>query len=114
MEVATRKADMFAARDIEPGEVLQRRKARDDGAEATGGGVTEGAGRGGEARGGAARRETKPWRVHVAARTGTVEDSDTESDAEWDSESEDEWETGDEMEVWGEGPPREVEPERDK
>ena len=58
--------------------------------------------------------ETKPWRVHVAARTGTVEDSDTESDAEWDSESEDEWETGDEMEVWGEGPPREVEPERDK
>ena len=63
---------------------------------------------------GAARRETKPWRVHVAARTGTVEDSDTESDAEWDSESEDEWETGDEMEVWGAGPPREVEPERDK
>ena len=52
--------------------------------------------------------------MHVAARTGTVEDSDTESDAEWDSESEDEWETGDEMEVWGEGPPREVEPERDK
>ena len=59
-------------------------------------------------------RETRPWRVHVAARTGTVEDSDTGSDTDGESEDGEGWETGDEMEEWEEGPPREVVPERDK
>ena len=50
----------------------------------------------------------------MAARTGTVEDSDTGSDTDGESEDGEGWETGDEMEEWEEGPPREVVPERDK
>ena len=112
--MATRRVDMYAARDIAPGEVLQRRTERDGGDEAAGGTRGEDGGGAGGERDEAEGRETRPWRVHVAARTGTVEDSDTGSEMDGESEDGEGWETGDEMEEWEEGPPREVVPERDK
>ena len=104
VEVATRRADVYAARAIAAGEELLRSKGA--------GRQQRPTGKKAEKRAGSRRRGRKPrpWEVHVERRECTSGSSSGTDSAE------DEWseEEGDRGGEWREGQPPEIEPERDK